>query len=158
MGYIKRSMRQVFTALPLKDNYFWQLYFHGQYTMDCCPDYLVEQQQQILSDRLDRIQPHTTSISHFLLRHPGAYSHYILLDHQDWLAANNRPALEEEWSLILQNSRPGSRILLRSAADQVDFLPDFVLDEVQFDREAAQAFHSQDRVGTYGSVYIGTVR
>src|SRR5690606_14740714 len=45
MGYLKRSMRQVFTALPLKDNYFWQLYLHGQYTVDSCPDYLMEQHQ-----------------------------------------------------------------------------------------------------------------
>lgn len=158
LGYIKRSMRQVFTQLPLKDNYFWQLYFHGCYFVDCCPAYLEAAHQNTLTERLDRIVQHTTTISDFLRKHPKAYSHYVLLDHQDWLAANNRPALEEEWDLILANSRPGTRILMRSAADEITFLPDFVTERVSFDHQAAASSHDQDRVGTYGSVYIGTVK
>lgn len=158
LGYIRRSMRQVFTELPLKDNYFWQLYFHGSYFLNCCPAYLEADHQSTLTSRVDQIEQHTMTITDFLRRHPKPYSHYVLLDHQDWLAANNRPALEEEWEMILDNSRPGTRILLRSAADEVNFLPDFVTEKVIFNRELATEYHSQDRVGTYGSVYIGTVR
>lgn len=158
LGYIRRSMRQVFTQLPLKDNYFWQLYFHGEYFLECCPNYLRKEHQTTLSERLDHIQQYTTTISNFLQANPKPYSHYVLLDHQDWLAANNRPALEEEWELILANSRPGTKILLRSAADEICFLPEFVTDQVSFDRALAEDYHAQDRVGTYGSTYIGTVR
>ncbi|MCB0634346.1 MAG: BtaA family protein [Saprospiraceae bacterium] len=157
LGYIRRSMRQVFTELPLKDNYFWQLYFHGCYFLDCCPSYLKAANQPILASKSDRIHQYTTTISQYLRTHPDNYSHYVLLDHQDWLAANNRPALEEEWELILANSRPGTRILMRSAADVIDFLPDFVRERVAFDQAMAESFHAQDRVGTYGSAYIGTV-
>jgi S-adenosylmethionine-diacylglycerol 3-amino-3-carboxypropyl transferase len=157
LGYIRRSMQQVFTALPLKDNYFWQLYFHGYYYTDCCPSYLEAKHQAVLSERIDHIHQYNTTISQFLQSNPKAYSHYILLDHQDWLAANNRPALEEEWELILANSRPGTKILLRSAADEVNFLPDFVQEQVAFDTATAQTYHALDRVGTYGSTYIGTV-
>jgi S-adenosylmethionine-diacylglycerol 3-amino-3-carboxypropyl transferase len=150
-------MRQVFTQLPLKDNYFWQLYFHGSYSLNCCPAYLEADNQGIIAERLDHIEQHTTTITDFLREHPKPYSHFVLLDHQDWLAANNRPALEEEWAMILSNSRPGTRILLRSAADEVNFLPEFVTNRVRFDRETAAKYHEQDRVGTYGSVYIGVV-
>lgn len=157
LGYVKRSMRQVFTQLPLKDNYFWQLYFHGCYFLNCCPAYLESHNQATIAKNLDRIEQYTTTISEFLRTHPKKYSHYVLLDHQDWLAANNRRALEEEWQLILDNSHPGTRILMRSAADEINFLPDFVTERVKFDRRTANGHHLQDRVGTYGSVCIGTV-
>jgi len=80
------------------------------------------------------------------------------LDHQDWLAANNIQALEEEWSLILKNSRPGTKILMRSAAHEVDFFPQFVLDAVEFEQEVTAKTHNLDRVGTYASVYLAIVK
>ncbi|MEN0005524.1 MAG: BtaA family protein [Bacteroidota bacterium] len=158
MGFIKACFRQVFTELSLKDNYFWHVYLKGAYTKDCAPNYLLEKHQADLRANAARINIHTTTISQFLKEHPGNYSHFILLDHQDWLAANNIPALEEEWELILKNSRPGTRILLRSAAERVDFFPDFVLDALDFEQEVTAATHKRDRVGTYASVYMGTVK
>ena len=89
---------------------------------------------------------------------PGEYSHFVLLDHQDWLAGNQPEALKEEWRLILENSRPGTRILMRSAAKEIRFFPDFVEEKVFFDEAAAAQAHRLDRVGTYASVYLGIVR
>lgn len=134
------------------------MYFHGCYFLDCCPAYLNAANQSAIARQTNRIDQHTITLSDFLKQFPKAYSHYVLLDHQDWLAANNRPALAEEWQLILANSQPGTRILLRSAADEISFLPPFVRERVTFDPDAAAVFHTLDRVGTYGSVYIGTVR
>jgi S-adenosylmethionine-diacylglycerol 3-amino-3-carboxypropyl transferase len=158
MGFIRESFRRVFTQLPLKDNYFWRLYWQGHYEPDCCPSYLQNEHFETLQERGERIRLHTHTISGFLKDHPGRYSHFVLLDHQDWLAENDRPALEEEWRLILENSRPGARILLRSAAEEVDFFPDFVLDAVEFEREKTRQIHLEDRVGTYASVYLGVVK
>lgn len=159
MGFIRKCLRRVFTELPIGENYFYYLYLHGHYREDCCPNYLLPENQSVLGERADRIRQHTKTISQFLRDQPGTYSHYILLDHQDWLAANDRPALREEWELILANSRPGTQILLRSAAEQVDFFPDFVHEAVDFQstKELAEQHHL-DRVGTYASVYLGTVR
>jgi hypothetical protein len=64
---------------------------------------------------------HNATVSDFLHTHPGEYSHFVLLDHQDWLAWHQPQALAEEWRLILANSRPGSRILLRSAGNDLGF-------------------------------------
>ncbi len=88
---------------------------------------------------------------------PAAYSHYVLLDHQDWLAANDMTALHEEWRAILDNSRSGTKILSRSAAYEVDFFPSFIHQYITFDQVKAAQMQKFDRVGTYGSVYIGTV-
>ena len=158
LGYIQECLRKVFTERPVKDNYFWRLYMNGSYTSDCCPDYLEEQNFTLLRDQADKVRTNNMTIANFLKENPGQYSHYILLDHQDWLAANDVDALEEEWRLILENSRPGTRILLRSAAAEVDFFPDFVKAAVEFEQEVTARTHNQDRVGTYASVYMAIVK
>jgi S-adenosylmethionine-diacylglycerol 3-amino-3-carboxypropyl transferase len=157
LGYIKECLRQVFTTLPIQENYFWRLYLEGAYTPTCCPAYLQADTQPLIRERANCIQTHTQTLCDFLEQNPGNYSQFILLDHQDWLAANNREVLEQEWRLILKNSRPGARILLRSAAEKVNFFPEFIHQHVQFDEERASASHPKDRVGTYASVYLGYV-
>lgn len=157
-GFALECLQNVFTRLSIQDNYFWRCYITGSYTKNCCPNYLVEGNYETLRNRVDNIHIHTNTISNFLKENPNAYSHYILLDHQDWLAAHDVPALEEEWRLILENSRPGTKILIRSAALRIDFFPEFVLDRVEFEQELTKKLHKQDRVGTYGSVYLGIVK
>jgi S-adenosylmethionine-diacylglycerol 3-amino-3-carboxypropyl transferase len=154
-GYIRQCFRKVFMELPLSDNYFWKLYFFGAYTPDCCPNYLKKAHFTPLKNRVQRIQTHTGTLSEYLKAHPGDYTHFVLLDHQDWMAANCPDALQEEWELILANSAPGAKILLRSAASKVDFIPDFVHKKVKFLPTAAEAAHQSDRVGTYASVLLG---
>ncbi len=158
MGFILECLRHICTELPMSENYFYHLYFHGYYTKECSPAYLKEENFGTLRQSINRIHTHTQTIADFLKENPGQYSHYILLDHQDWLADNNIPALEEEWRLILQNSRPGTRILLRSAAQEVNFFPDFVKERLHFEQELTAKTHREDRVGTYASVYLGIVK
>jgi S-adenosylmethionine-diacylglycerol 3-amino-3-carboxypropyl transferase len=155
-GYVRDCFRHVFTRLPLQDNYFWKLYFLGQYTPECCPNYLQKNNFDYLKRRTGRIQTHTKTLNDFLEYNPGSYTHFVLLDHQDWLAAHQREALEHEWNLILKNSAPGAKILLRSAAFNVDFIPDFVFQKVHFDHNLAKNTQQKDRVGTYASTLIGT--
>ncbi len=158
LGFIQECLRNVFTRLPIQDNYFWKVYFEGSYTEDCCPTYLKAEHFESYQQEIHKIRTHNNTISGFLKANPGQYSHFILLDHQDWLASNDVPALEEEWRLILANSRPGTRILLRSAASTVDFFPDFVIDALEFEKDLTAKTHQEDRVGTYASVYMGIVK
>ena len=158
LGYVKECLRKVFMQLPLGDNYFWRLYLYGEYTEDCCPSYLQKDHFDTIRSQTDKVKTHTTTISHFLRDNPDQYSHFILLDHQDWLAEHDVAALEEEWELILKNSKPGTKILLRSAAHEVDFFPDFVMDRLEFEQDLTKKTHKEDRVGTYASVYMGIVK
>jgi len=158
VGYVRQCFRQVFTKLPLADNYFWKLYFYGRYTPSCCPNYLRSEHFPTLQARSQRISTHTTSLSGFLQKQPGQYTHFVLLDHQDWLAAHLRPALDAEWRLILDNAAPGAKVLLRSAAFELDFLPDFARERLVFDLQAAAWSQANDRVGTYASTWIATIQ
>jgi S-adenosylmethionine-diacylglycerol 3-amino-3-carboxypropyl transferase len=92
-----------------------------------------------------------------LQTHPGTYSHFVLLDHQDWLAWHDTHALLEEWNQIFQNSRPGTKILLRSAGPDLSFLPETIMAKLLFSPELTQPLHRCDRVGTYGSLHLAEV-
>ena len=144
------------TELPVSENYFWRLYLHGEYSAQCCPNYLRPENRAFLRERLDRVHLYTASFSDFLQRHQRPLSHFVLLDHQDWLVAHDVDGLEQEWRLILQRSTPGARVLLRSAAPEVGFLPGFVQRAIR-DQADQQHWHQRDRVGTYGSMMLAEV-
>jgi S-adenosylmethionine-diacylglycerol 3-amino-3-carboxypropyl transferase len=157
-GFLQAKLEHVFTELPFWDNYFWQVYLRGRYTRDCCPNYLREEHQSVLHDRIDRIKTHSTTIANFLREHPAPYSHFVLLDHQDWMAAHRPEALAEEWKLILENSRPGTAILMRSASPEIDFIPAFARERLDLvDPDRTLSLHRLDRVGTYGSTLFARV-
>ncbi|MBY0504088.1 MAG: BtaA family protein [Bryobacteraceae bacterium] len=156
-GYIQKKVEDVLTLLPMRDNYFWRVYATGSYTKACCPNYLREEHQPALRARSGNIHTYTTTVAKFLRQHPGVYSHYVLLDHQDWLASHDVEGLREEWDLILRNSRPGTRILMRSAGPRIDFLPTAALERLRLFPEVAREMHQLDRVGTYGSTLLAEV-
>ncbi|MDX2225868.1 MAG: BtaA family protein [Verrucomicrobiae bacterium] len=156
-GYIQAKLEHVFTQVPFQDNYFWRVYLTGRYTRDCCPRYLQAEHQPLLRHNLPRLTTHTSTMANFLRENPGSYSHYVLLDHQDWLAAHMPEALNEEWKLILQNSRPGTRILMRSASPVIDFIPGFARRHLKMDEALAGRLHILDRVGTYGSTLFAEI-
>jgi S-adenosylmethionine-diacylglycerol 3-amino-3-carboxypropyl transferase len=157
-GFVRDKLRQVFTEVPIWDNYFWRVYVTGSYTGDCCPSYLSPRNFPVLRQRLDRIKVHTCTVTEFLQAHPGEYSHFVLLDHQDWLAWHDTAALLEEWRQIFRNSRQGAKILFRSAGPDLSFLPEPVKAKLRFFPELTQPLHRRDRVGTYGSLHLAEVR
>ncbi|MEN9637870.1 MAG: hypothetical protein RL077_6274 [Verrucomicrobiota bacterium] len=156
-AYVKDKLRHVMSALPTRENYFWRVYMTGSYTLSCCPNYLREENLATLAKLAPRIRTHTSTVSQFLRGHPGVYSHFVLLDHQDWLAWHDPAALAEEWTLIFKNSRPGTRILMRSAGLNLDFIPAPVRARLRFFTERTNALHPTDRVGTYGSLHFAEV-
>jgi S-adenosylmethionine-diacylglycerol 3-amino-3-carboxypropyl transferase len=157
MEYIQERFQRVFTTVPFTDNYFWRVYLTGAYTSDCCPGYLAAANFQTLRHRVQRVTVHNATITQFLRENPGAYSHFVLLDHLDWLAWHDTAALLEEWEEIFRNSRPGAKILMRSAGPDLRFLPENVTSRLRFFPELTAPLHEQDRVGTYGSLHLAEV-
>lgn len=157
-NFIRQSIQRVFTERPIHDNYFWQVYLTGSYSRDCCPNYLRRQHFDELREKVDHISTHTSTLIQFLKQHPGTYSHFVLLDHQDWMANTKPDQLAEEWRYILENAASGTRILFRSASPSANFLPSFVTEQLTFDEEMTSELHSKDRVGTYESTHLGIVR
>lgn len=157
IDFIKEAMGKVFTELPIRDNYFWRVYLTGSYASHCSPNYLQEEHFDFYRDNNDKIKMYTSYLLNFLENNPGSYTHFILLDHQDWLADAKPEILAREWQLILENARPGAKVLFRSAGKQCTFLPDFVFDHVHFKTDKTERLHPEDRVGTYGSTYLAEV-
>ena len=153
-NYIQDKFKHVMTEVPLIDNYFWRVYTYGAYTPICCPNYLKAENQALLADQASSIHCHDQSISDFLEANPGNYSHFILLDHLDWLAYYNPPELLREWNLILANSRPGTKILYRSAGDGTGLVPETIMPRLKRAQVSLEALHRIDRVGTYASVHL----
>ncbi len=156
-GYIRDKIAHVFTEVPMKDNYFWRVYLTGAYTKHCCPNYLVEDNLPLLQQNVERVHTHTSTLTDFMKCNRDKYTHFILLDHQDWLAWHNPDALAEEWEQILRNSQPGTKILIRSASERLDFLPQEAKDALRFFPDLTDSLHQRDRVGTYASTHLAEV-
>lgn len=163
--FIEDCIEAVFTSLPLRDNYFWRVYLTGEYTRECCPEYLKPENFERLKGGLtDSIRIHTGSILDFLRSHREQITRFVLLDHMDWLSAFNRSLLRDEWQAILDRAAPGARILWRSGGLVCDYVDVLEVDRggvtrpvgelLQYNRPLASELHVRDRVHTYGSFYI----
>lgn len=168
-AFIKSCLHNVFTRVPLADNYHWRIYLFGQYTKTCCPEYLkrenFEQLRELVSDR---ITLHSSTVSEFL-RQPGAsISKFVLLDHMDWLADKGNAELSKEWQGIIDRAAPDSRIIWRSGGLETGFVNEAEVEVhgqrhrvgelLKYQTELARELHPNDRVQTYASFHIADLR
>ncbi len=155
----------VFTRLPLKSNYFWRVYLQGHYEPECCPEYLRRENfHHLRTDLLTRLSIRNQSVSDFLRSSELMFSKFVLLDHMDWLNANNRQGLVDEWNAILARAGPGARVIFRSAGLKVTYLDDLPVmyqgqqvplgSLLRFEPELANELHERDRVHMCGSFHI----
>ncbi len=158
----------MFGELPLKDNYFWRVYLTGEYTPECCPEYLKEDQFHRLKEGLvDRVHTHNNSIMDHLLEVGRKYSHFVLLDHMDWMAEHLHDVLQKQWQTIIDSADDGARFLWRGASVICDFVDPIEVqvdgqtrrlgELLEYDPKLAEELHAKDRVNTYGSFTIATL-
>lgn len=156
MGFIRESVKEVLAFRPIADNYFWRGYIRGQYSMGCCPEYLKPEQAERLRTLTDRLSIRTGTVTSVMQEQPeSSVSHFVMLDHQDWMAAHAQEALATEWSEILRSGRSGGSVLLRSANRGRGHLPKSVGSSVAWDDALANRLHTLDRVGSYASFHVG---
>ncbi|MEW4488793.1 BtaA family protein [Thalassoglobus sp. JC818] len=163
--FIVDRIETVFAKLPLQDNYFWRVYLTGEYTRDCCPEYLKKENFESLKQGIvEKVSTHTNSLLGFLEGHSKPVTKFILLDHMDWLYHNRKDILAEEWQAIVSRAGEGAKVIWRSASLNVDFVDPIEVevdgttrklgDLLKYDRPLAERLHPLDRVNTYGSFYI----
>jgi S-adenosylmethionine-diacylglycerol 3-amino-3-carboxypropyl transferase len=120
------------------------------------PPYLRFENFSILNKRIDRVQIRPESLEQLLLGKPNSFTHFVLLDHLDWLCDERQ--LTKVWRLLLNSAQPGAKILFRSASPhRTSVVPNFVYDHVHFDDERTKKAHQKDRVGTYMSTHLAEV-
>jgi S-adenosylmethionine-diacylglycerol 3-amino-3-carboxypropyl transferase len=166
--FVQDCVEAVFARLSLADNYFWRVYLTGQYTRQCCPEYLKSDNFQRLNDGLvDRVSTHTCTVQSFLQSHDVRISRFVLLDHMDWLSNKLFWALQGEWQAILDHATHDARFLWRSGGLRTDFVDRVRVwhygqsrqlgELLSYNHELATQLHAQDRVHTYGSFCIANV-
>lgn len=170
LQFVMDRVETVFTRLPLKDNYFWRVYLTGEYTPECCPEYLKPENYERLRQGLaDHVTTHTNSVVGFLQQHEQPITRFILLDHMDWMTRDpSMRMLTQEWQAIVDRAAPTARVLWRSAGlsgefinplrVEVDGKPRILGDMLNYHREQAAELHAKDRVHTYGSFCIADLR
>jgi S-adenosylmethionine-diacylglycerol 3-amino-3-carboxypropyl transferase len=169
--FVIDRVETVFTRLPLKDNYFWRVYLTGEYTPDCCPEYLKAANFAAMQSTVpQRVSTHTNSVLGFLQQHPaGQITRFVLLDHMDWLTRDpHKRILTDEWQGIVDKAAPGARVLWRSAGLNGEFVnslqvsvdgqPRELGTMLSYHRELAAELHQKDRVHTYGSCCIADLQ
>jgi S-adenosylmethionine-diacylglycerol 3-amino-3-carboxypropyl transferase len=162
-GFIRESMDYLAHHIPFRENYFYAVYLQGRYTPECCPGYLKPDGFARLKGGLvDRVHPHTGTVTSFLADHPLTISRFVLLDHMDWMSSYQPSALVEEWEQILRRAAPGTRLIFRSARARPSYLDGLKLapsgkylrEILRFDEAEATRLTRFDRVHTYAGFHI----
>lgn len=163
--FMENAFGTVLTKLSLKSNYFYRVYFYGEYTKECCPEYLKEENFNRLKDGLiDRITIRTTTITEFLKSHSERnISRFILLDHMDWLATQP-DVLSEEWQQIFDHSTDQCRYIWRGISTNSMLVDNTrvilngkattVKELIKYNQSLAEKLHKIDRVHTYSAFFI----
>lgn len=163
--FVEDCLDNVFTKVPIHDNYFWRVYLTGSYTQECSPEYVKAVNFDKLKNGLaNKVTCHTDSVQGFLEKHDGQISRYVLLDHMDWLSDKFFPLLESEWQAIVDKAAPNTRVIWRSGGLETDFINRVMItkngseqkinDSLTYHPELASELHVKDRVHTYASFYI----
>ena len=166
--FVRDCVEFALAKLPLADNYFWRVYLTGEYSRDCCPEYLRPENFQRLRHSLaDRVSVHTNTVQGFLRDHHVPISRFVLLDHMDWMSGKHFPLLEAEWQAIVDRATPDARIIWRSGGLKTDFVNRArvyvdgqqiqVGELLRYNTALAEQLHARDRVHTYASFYIADV-
>jgi S-adenosylmethionine-diacylglycerol 3-amino-3-carboxypropyl transferase len=87
-------------------------------------------------------------------REQASMDRFVLLDAQDWM---NNAQLDDLWTKITRASRPGARVLFRTAAEQsllTGRLDDAILGKWRYLEEISADCTRRDRSSIYGGVHV----
>jgi S-adenosylmethionine-diacylglycerol 3-amino-3-carboxypropyl transferase len=167
--HMQRCTEYCVTQQLLNENYFWRVYLTGEFTPECCPEYLKpEAFARLKGGLIDRITTHTESVTGFLNRGKTEVSRFALLDHFDWFFGAGEKELAQEWESILSHCTRDVRILWRSMGKDVDFVNHCKIhteagevevgDVIAYEAELANELFAKERTRTYQSLRIATLK
>lgn len=155
---LRRRLEKLACDFDIKDNYFaWQAFGRGydRAESSAMPPYLQRGNWDALRERIDRIDVVRSNMVEWIGdREEGSMDRFVLLDAQDWM---NDAQLDELWSRITYASRPGARVLFRTAAEP-SLLPgrldDSILSRWNYLEEQSADLTARDRSSIYGGVHL----
>lgn len=155
---IEERLARLAYGFALSDNYFaWQAFNRG-YAPDGkgpLPPYLQKQNFEVVRQRVDSVEISNISFTQKLaVMSERSADRYILLDAQDWMSDAELTAL---WRQISRTSRPGARVIFRTAGTRT-ILPGRVQEDVLgqwiYQEESSREFTRRDRSAIYGAFHL----
>ncbi|MEQ8412324.1 MAG: DUF3419 family protein [Erythrobacter sp.] len=155
---LRRRLEKLACDFEIKDNYFaWQA-FARQYDRSesaPLPPYLQRANWETMRDRIERIDVVNANMVHWIGdRAEASLDRFVLLDAQDWM---NNAQLDDLWNRITRASRPGARVLFRTAAEP-SLLPgrldEAILSKWRYREEQSADLTRRDRSSIYGGVHV----
>jgi S-adenosylmethionine-diacylglycerol 3-amino-3-carboxypropyl transferase len=155
---LRRRLEKLACDFAVKDNYFaWQAFGRG-YSRGAdapLPPYLQRANWEVMKDRIDRLEVTRANMVDWIGgREEASMDRFVLLDAQDWM---NNAQLDDLWAKITRASRPGARVLFRTAAEP-SLLPgrldDSILSKWRYLDETSADLTRRDRSSIYGGVHM----
>ena len=155
---LRRRLEKLACDFEVKDNYFaWQAFGRGYSRAENAPlpPYLQRANWDAMKERIDRLEVTRANMVDWIgAREEASMDRFVLLDAQDWM---NNAQLDDLWGKITRASRPGARVLFRTAAEP-SLLPgrldDAILGRWRYLAETSADLTRRDRSSIYGGVHV----
>ncbi|MEE4537350.1 MAG: DUF3419 family protein [Erythrobacter sp.] len=155
---LRRRLEKLACDFEVKDNYFaWQAFGRGYSRSEDAPlpPYLQRANWDVMRERIDRADVVRANMVHWIGdREEASMDRFVLLDAQDWM---NNAQLDELWGRITRASRPGARVLFRTAAEPTMLpgrLDDAILGRWRYKEALSTDLTARDRSSIYGGVHV----
>ena len=155
---LHKRLERLCCDFDFKDNYFaWQA-FGRRYASGGAgplPPYLQRASFEALRERAPGVEILHRSFTEYLASQPaGSCDAFVLLDAQDWMTDEQ---LTELWTEIARTSKPGSRVIFRTAGEPTILpgrIPDDVLGRFSYDEAKCREMTARDRSSIYGGFHL----
>lgn len=155
---LRRRLEKLACDFAVQDNYFaWQAFGRGYNRSESAalPPYLQRANWEAMKERIGRLDVTRANMVDWIgAREEASMDRFVLLDAQDWM---NNAQLDDLWARITRASRPGARVLFRTAAEP-SLLPgrldDAILSKWRYLEELSADLTRRDRSSIYGGVHV----
>jgi S-adenosylmethionine-diacylglycerol 3-amino-3-carboxypropyl transferase len=155
---LRRRLEKLACDFEIKDNYFaWQAFGRGYSRSEGAPlpPYLQRANWEAMRERIDQLDVIRGNMVDWIgERDEASMDRFVLLDAQDWM---NNAQLDALWGRITRASRPGARVLFRTAAEPTLLpgrLDDAILSQWRYLDETSAELTRRDRSSIYGGVHV----
>ena len=160
--YRERTKRLA-VDFPIEENYFaWQA-FARKYDSEkrvALPDYLKEENFAVLKNSVEKVNTKIGSITDEIKQNEyDAFNRFVFLDAQDWM---NADAMTDLWSAVARKSKPGARIIFRTAGStspvENNLLPKDLQEKFEYHEAFSKELFKKDRASIYGGFHLYVLR
>ena len=158
LNMVHERVKRLACAHPLSDNYFsWQAFSRGydKAQRRAVPDYLKEENYQIIKNNVSRVTTHITNLHNFLqAQQDDSLDCFVFLDSQDWMKPEG---ITELWEDIARVGRPGTKIIFRTASHASPIeaaLPQNLSKRFYYEKERSLELFAKDRSAIYGGFHL----